>query len=109
MREPINKTEYTAWLLQTENQNDNYCTELCREHFIKRKCNREKCNFAHRVEDLHDIVRHSNYKTQTCEKYKMYHKCKYNRQCHYIHDMSYMSLVNKEFTAEEFINVFIHS
>lgn len=63
-----------------------YKTEICRSHSEVGYCKYgSKCQFAHDLSELRDVVRHPRYKTETCRTFWEEGSCPYGKRCCFIH------------------------
>jgi len=102
------KIQYAAWLFANNLNYLNNRATLCRYFFQSSppKCSIFMCNYIHDFTKMSFILRHKNYKTKSCLAAKS-KKCEYNGRCFNIHEnCDIRSLVNKEFSFEEFLITF---
>lgn len=64
-----------------------YKTELCRTYEDFGKCKyRNKCQFAHGMDELRSPIRHPKYKTEPCRKFHLTGFCNYGPRCNFMHN-----------------------
>ncbi|XP_063228772.1 mRNA decay activator protein ZFP36L1 [Bacillus rossius redtenbacheri] len=64
-----------------------YKTELCRPYEESGSCKYgDKCQFAHGMHELRNLVRHPKYKTELCRTFHTIGFCPYGPRCHFIHN-----------------------
>ncbi len=103
-RTPINRHDYEKWF---EKNRNNSKTELCYAHFfLPNGCVYESCQFAHKLEELREIVHHINFKALPCKMFQKNGTCKYGRRCHYVHNIDYFYLLQNEFTLQEYLRIY---
>lgn len=78
----------------TAQQNANrYKTELCRSYQENGVCKYgDKCQFAHGMAEMRNMVRHPKYKTELCRTFHATGYCPYGPRCHFVHDTQEASL-----------------
>ncbi|BGP37360.1 hypothetical protein JCM10450v2_001269 [Rhodotorula kratochvilovae] len=65
-----------------------YKTELCRSWDERSGCRYGiKCQFAHGVHELREIVRHPKFKSEICRTFWQQGACPYGKRCCFIHAM----------------------
>lgn len=63
-----------------------YKTEMCRSWQETGNCRYgKKCQFAHGVDELRQVMRHPKYKTKLCRNFCVYGTCPYGVRCRFIH------------------------
>ncbi|KAI8074012.1 hypothetical protein BC940DRAFT_231343, partial [Gongronella butleri] len=64
-----------------------YKTELCRNWEELGACSRygKKCRYAHGIEEMRVVPKHTRYKTQICRAYHIDGTCPYGSRCTFIH------------------------
>lgn len=64
-----------------------YKTELCRSFQENGICKYgDKCQFAHGLAELRNMIRHPKYKTELCRTFHAAGYCPYGPRCHFVHD-----------------------
>jgi hypothetical protein len=61
-------------------------TELCKYILNGEKCPYERCNYAHKKEDLRDRKKPTSYKHVMCKNWLRYGSCRYGDKCNFNHD-----------------------
>ncbi|EOB12033.1 Tristetraproline [Nosema bombycis CQ1] len=96
----INKT--SKYLINKKYQL--YKTEICRSHSEVGFCKYgTKCQFAHDISELRDVMRHPRYKTETCRTFWEEGSCPYGKRCCFIHVPKTTNDVFNEKTSSEII------
>jgi len=63
-----------------------YKTEFCRSFEETGYCRyKEKCQFAHSIEELRPVDRHPKYRTEMCKTFWEQGTCPYGKRCCFIH------------------------
>lgn len=64
-----------------------YKTELCKRYSETGLCRYgTKCQFAHGMNELRNVLRHPKYKTTKCNSYWTTGTCPYGSRCRFLHD-----------------------
>lgn len=64
-----------------------YKTEFCRSIEETGYCKyRDRCQFAHSMQELREATRHPRYKTQICKTFWEEGHCPYGKRCCFIHN-----------------------
>lgn len=86
MSEPADKLLLAARQATQANSN-RYKTELCRPFEENGTCKYgDKCQFAHGMHELRNLLRHPKYKTELCRTFHTTGFCPYGPRCHFIHN-----------------------
>lgn len=73
--------------LPNSSKNTLYKTELCKHYIEHGRCRYElKCQFAHGVDELRGVLRHSKYKTTICKSFIASGMCAYGTRCRFVHE-----------------------
>ena len=71
----------------TQGNSSRYKTELCRPFEENGSCKYgDKCQFAHGMHELRNLLRHPKYKTELCRTFHTTGFCPYGPRCHFIHN-----------------------
>jgi hypothetical protein len=74
---------------QQQQSANRYKTELCRSFQESGQCKYgDKCQFAHGMNEMRNMVRHPKYKTELCRTFHATGYCPYGPRCHFVHDTS---------------------
>ena len=61
-------------------------TELCKYILHGEKCPYERCNYAHKKEELRERHKPTSYKHVMCKNWLRYGSCRYGDKCNFNHD-----------------------